>query len=382
MTAHPRVLVLDEPTSALDPQAAEDVLAALQRLVHDLGTTVLLAEHRLERVVQYADRVLHLPGDGRVVDGSPDQIMATAPIVPPVVELGRLAGWQPLPLSVRDARRAAGGLRATLSRTEPAARRGSAADRSPLVRTDALAVRYGETVALRGVDFAVRPGEIVALMGRNGAGKSSLLTALVGLVEPSGGTVTTGGLRPDRARPSEMVRAAGLVPQEPADLLYAASVADECREADADAAARELPRAAGPPGSRDRRRNPSPGPVRGPATLPGSGRRAGRRATRGAARRTDPGPGLHGQATADRDPARVGVDGVRTRGRARDPRRRTGGRTGHPRGRDRRRRGGVRRTDRRRRRRIARLRPQVAKVMAPQPWLTVGDVAAALGAAS
>ncbi|MGH8824334.1 MAG: energy-coupling factor ABC transporter ATP-binding protein, partial [Jiangellaceae bacterium] len=109
LTVHPQVLVLDEPTSALDPQAAEDVLAALQRLVHDLGTTVLLAEHRLERVVQYADRVLHLPGDGRVVDGRPDQIMATAPIVPPVVELGRLAGWRPLPLSVRDARRAAAG---------------------------------------------------------------------------------------------------------------------------------------------------------------------------------------------------------------------------------------------------------------------------------
>ena len=58
LTAHPRVLVLDEPTSALDPAAAEEVLAALQRLVHDLGLTVLLAEHRLERVVQYADRVV------------------------------------------------------------------------------------------------------------------------------------------------------------------------------------------------------------------------------------------------------------------------------------------------------------------------------------
>ena len=52
------MLVLDEPTSALDPTAAEEVLAALTRLVHDLGVTVLLAEHRLERVVQYADRVV------------------------------------------------------------------------------------------------------------------------------------------------------------------------------------------------------------------------------------------------------------------------------------------------------------------------------------
>ena len=61
LTAHPRVLVLDEPTSALDPAAAEEVLAAITRLVHDLGITVVIAEHRLERVVQYADRVVARP---------------------------------------------------------------------------------------------------------------------------------------------------------------------------------------------------------------------------------------------------------------------------------------------------------------------------------
>jgi energy-coupling factor transporter ATP-binding protein EcfA2 len=64
LTPHPKVLVLDEPTSALDPAAAEEVLAVLQRLVHDLGTTVLMAEHRLERVIQYADQVALLPAPG------------------------------------------------------------------------------------------------------------------------------------------------------------------------------------------------------------------------------------------------------------------------------------------------------------------------------
>ncbi|MFF4295789.1 ABC transporter ATP-binding protein [Streptomyces vinaceus] len=108
LTTHPRVLVLDEPTSALDPAAAEEVLAVLQRLVHDLGTTVLLAEHRLERVVQYADQVLLLPSPGAApVLGSPSEIMAVSPVHPPVVALGRLAGWSPLPLSIRDARRQA-----------------------------------------------------------------------------------------------------------------------------------------------------------------------------------------------------------------------------------------------------------------------------------
>ncbi|MYS02822.1 ABC transporter ATP-binding protein, partial [Streptomyces sp. DpondAA-F4a] len=89
LTPHPKVLVLDEPTSALDPAAAEEVLAVLQRLVHDLGTTVLMAEHRLERVVQYADQVLLLPSPGAApVLGAPADVMALSPVRPPVVELG------------------------------------------------------------------------------------------------------------------------------------------------------------------------------------------------------------------------------------------------------------------------------------------------------
>ncbi|MER6788189.1 ATP-binding cassette domain-containing protein [Streptomyces sp. NPDC000658] len=116
LTPHPRVLVLDEPTSALDPAAAEEVLAVLLRLVHDLGTTVLLAEHRLERVLQYADQVALLPAAGAApLLGAPADVMAVSPVFPPVVDLGRLAGWSPLPLTVRDARRRAAGLRERLA---------------------------------------------------------------------------------------------------------------------------------------------------------------------------------------------------------------------------------------------------------------------------
>ncbi|MEU2419555.1 ATP-binding cassette domain-containing protein [Streptomyces sp. NPDC007851] len=121
LTPHPGVLVLDEPTSALDPAAAEEVLAVLQRLVHDLGTTVFMAEHRLERVVQYADRVVLLPGAGAApVTGAPAEVMAVSPVCPPVVELGRLAGWSPLPMTVRDARRRAAPLRDRLTDRSPA----------------------------------------------------------------------------------------------------------------------------------------------------------------------------------------------------------------------------------------------------------------------
>ena len=82
-------------------------MAAVLRLVHDLGVTVLAAEHRLERVVEYADRLVVVDGS-RVQAGAPAEMLRTAPLAPPVVQLGRLAGWDPLPLSVRDARRLAG----------------------------------------------------------------------------------------------------------------------------------------------------------------------------------------------------------------------------------------------------------------------------------
>ncbi|MFR9756889.1 ATP-binding cassette domain-containing protein [Streptomyces sp. TR06-5] len=296
LTPHPKVLVLDEPTSALDPGAAEEVLAVLQRLVHDLGTTVLMAEHRLERVVQYADQVLLLPAPGAPPAlGDPATLMARAPVRPPVVELGRLAGWSPLPLSVRDARRRAAPLRQRLAvsadprtttpappentgpdghRTAPVAERGGTSSRTTptagparrmlrallpprrrpapggtapgappadggtaVAAAHGLAVRRGRTEVLRQLDLTVEAGETVALMGRNGAGKSTLLRTLVGMHEPAAGTLHVGGAAPHRTRPSALLHHVGLVPQDPRDLLYADTVAAECAAADKDASA-------------------------------------------------------------------------------------------------------------------------------------------------
>jgi energy-coupling factor transport system ATP-binding protein len=242
LTTHPRVLVLDEPTSALDPQAAEEVLATLQRLVHDLGLTVLLAEHRLERVVQYADRVVLVPGGSApVVSGTPQEVLRDAPVAPPVVELGRIAGWDPLPLSVRDARRRSAELRTRLAglpgpeSASPDRTAAPDAEAPTVAETAGLVVSYGRVPALRGVSTRLVGGEVVALMGRNGAGKSTLLKALVGMRRPSGGSVTVDGLSPADLRPSALLRHVGMVPQVPADLLYASSVGRECEQADHDA---------------------------------------------------------------------------------------------------------------------------------------------------
>ncbi|MFC5219051.1 ABC transporter ATP-binding protein [Streptomyces coerulescens] len=275
LTPHPSVLVLDEPTSALDPAAAEEVLAVLQRLVHDLGTTVLMAEHRLERVVQYADRIalLSSPGTAPIL-GTPADIMAVSPVYPPVVALGRLAGWTPLPLTVRDARRRATDLRQQLEnrtsiapegrgelRDQPQQTRSRRQPESPTpsgatphrwfrrketpttptsphaAEVQALSVTRDHIRALRHINLRLPLGETVALMGRNGAGKSTLLNTLVGLVAPTTGSVAVGGSVPHRTPPRDLVRRVGLVPQEPRDLLYADTVAAECTAADADAGA-------------------------------------------------------------------------------------------------------------------------------------------------
>jgi energy-coupling factor transporter ATP-binding protein EcfA2 len=244
LTASPQVLVLDEPTSALDPAAAEEVLSALARLVHDVGLTVLVAEHRLERVLPFADRVVTVPGDGgAVVAATPADAMVGAPVAPPIVHLGRLAGWSPLPLSVRDARRLAGPLRARLAAgavTSPAAPSvgGEMPPRSPLpvvATARRLRATYGSIVALRDVEVDLRPGEVTALMGRNGSGKSTLLAHLAGARRPDAGDVRILGKRPDRLDPRRLIRHVGLLPQDPALLLWATTVAEECASADHDA---------------------------------------------------------------------------------------------------------------------------------------------------
>ncbi|MCW2815152.1 MAG: ykoD [Nocardioides sp.] len=231
LTMHPRLLVLDEPTSALDPTASEDVLATLTRLVHDLGVSVLLAEHRLERVVPFADRMVLMTGDGTVAVGAPADLLATSPVVPPIVELGRAAGWSPLPLTVRDARR----LARTLTLPEPPPE--PVLHHEPLLLATGLGVVHGTTVALREVDVTLHAGRVTALMGRNGAGKSTLLWALQGTRKRRTGAIDLDGADTAVLDPAGRRGRVALLPQTASDLLYLETVAEEC--------------AAGGPGTRE-----------------------------------------------------------------------------------------------------------------------------------
>lgn len=234
LVAHPKVLVLDEPTSALDPTAADDVLAALQRLVHDVGITVVLSEHRLERVLQYADRMIAIDAAGHARIESPREIMATSTSVPPIVELAQRLGWTAMPLTVREARLAAGDLRAKLEVAAPPLRLVPASP-SITIAVDRATVRYGSFTALHEVSMEIRAGEVCALMGRNGAGKSTLLRLLSGALSPTAGSVRVGAGSPATLRGAKLPKSIGVVPQQPGDLLLGLRVSQECRDADRDA---------------------------------------------------------------------------------------------------------------------------------------------------
>ncbi len=222
LTMQPRILLLDEPTSQLDPQAAHDVLSMVADLRAELGLTVVVCEHRLERLIQYADRVMRVPGDGSIKISMARDAMTQLPSASPVTAIGRALGWTPLPLSVAEARRFAGPRAVSTSTNGHATpARGDA-----VVSIRRLSVQLGETRALRDVSLNLHEGELVALMGRNGAGKTTLLRALAGLIEAAAGALTFAR----QEFVADRYRHCAYVAQNPSSMLYHATVADEVED--------------------------------------------------------------------------------------------------------------------------------------------------------
>jgi len=219
LAGRPRVVLLDEPTSQLDPVAGDELVWLLRRLNEEWGTAVVLSEHRLERCLGHADRVIAVQDGAIACDAPPRDFLAWAAsdapaLLTPAARLFARAGLRPAPSGVKDARAtlrshglladetAIGGAAPAVETSVPGAgplaalRRGlRRGDRRP----DVLALRDlwhelpGGRAILRAVDLEIAPGERVALMGRNGAGKSTLLRHAAGLQKPTRGDVRTPG---------------------------------------------------------------------------------------------------------------------------------------------------------------------------------------------
>jgi energy-coupling factor transporter ATP-binding protein EcfA2 len=221
LVLRPRIVLLDEPTSQLDPVAGDELIGLIRRLNEEWGLAVVLAEHRLERCLAAADRVLAMDGGRVAFDGRPgpflDWALESDPaLATPAARLFDLAGLRPSPVSVKEARERLAPAPTSVAPAPPGVPTGARGGEVLSIRDLWVALDTGDALrdVLRGVSLQVHAGETVALMGRNGAGKTTLLRAVAGLVEPVRGRVQT-------------ERGCALLPQAPGDLFVRERVAEE-----------------------------------------------------------------------------------------------------------------------------------------------------------
>jgi energy-coupling factor transport system ATP-binding protein len=227
LVTRPSLVLLDEPTSQLDPVAGDELIWLLRRLNEEWGVAVLLAEHRLERCLAAADRVVAMDAGAVSFDGSPAEFLAWSQaadpaLTTPAARLFSLAGIDPLPVGVRAARRTLESSSAPPPTAGPHPGKGEGGGIRPpsavALSARALWVELERDEqphdVLRGIDLTVNRGERVALMGRNGAGKSTLLKTAAALLDPVAGKL-------------EVPAGIALLTQNPSDYLVRERVGDE-----------------------------------------------------------------------------------------------------------------------------------------------------------
>ena len=244
MAMQPEVLILDEPTSQLDPIAASDFLNTVRKINLELGTTVIITEHRLEDILPYADRAIVM-GTGEILaDGAPGAVcqtlyekqdaMFTAMPTPVRVFYGS-GGTGECPLTVREGR-------SWLSRAfeenppkiaEPTPEEAMPEEFDAAVSMKEVWFRYEKDSPdiLRGVNMQVPRGSLYAIVGGNGAGKSTTLKAICGTCRAYRGRVLIDGKPLQKYKPSELFRGKlAMLPQDPKSLFVKKTVREDLQE--------------------------------------------------------------------------------------------------------------------------------------------------------
>jgi energy-coupling factor transporter ATP-binding protein EcfA2 len=224
MALHPRLLALDEPTSQLDPWGADEVMAALERLNADLNVTIVVAEHRLDRLLPLMDSLTWLDGGRIRTRGGLDEVVPRLPetALPPMIKLARRLDIRPIPRTIKAFKHSLNGWNAP-----PAPAGTQAVSSAPMIESAGVEVRAGKHQLLGGIDLVARSGEIVALMGRNGSGKTTLLRTIFGFIRPDRGRVVAAGLDMATASPAELGARAAYLPQRSGAVLFNETVRAE-----------------------------------------------------------------------------------------------------------------------------------------------------------
>ena len=227
MAMQPSVLILDEPTSQLDPIAAADFLSTVGRINRELGTTVIMTEHRLEDVFPMSDRVLVMDGGRIIADGAPAEIGAALRrerhsmfyAMPSAMRVwAAVPGDRPCPVTVRDGRSWLEE-RAEKNGLLPVPEREYRSGGETVVSLEDVWFKYEKNAPdiVKGLSLELRRGELFALLGGNGTGKTTTLSLIAGLQKPYRGTVRTDGR-------------VGVLPQNPQALFVKKTVREDLLE--------------------------------------------------------------------------------------------------------------------------------------------------------
>ena len=223
LAAQPKVLLLDEPTSQLDPQSADEVLQFITSLKEKLGITVIISEHRLERLLPYTDNVIFIGEDHKVAFGPPGEIIPETELAPPIVSIGKKLKLKPLPLVPAEFPEI--NVNGVVDGGERTRENGQIFEEG-LLSIENLSTTINGKKILDNISLQLNYGEILTLVGKNGSGKTTLLRSILGLI-PSIGEVNLRGERISDLPPDGLIQHFAYLPQNPNDLLFAESILEE-----------------------------------------------------------------------------------------------------------------------------------------------------------
>ncbi len=251
MVMHPDLLILDEPTSQLDPIAASDFLETVRKINRDIGTTVIITEHRLEDIIPWADQI-YVMDEGRIIKkGNPKEIghalkemkhdMFLAMPTPMQIFAGVESDLD-CPLTVSQGRR---WMQKELGDPYVRRERKSTATDSlfvkkkekdkgiPEIRLKDVWFRYEKNLpdVVKGLNLDVKKGEIFAMVGGNGTGKSTSMSLIARIRFPYRGKIYLEGKEIGKYSDEELYHGfLGVMPQNPQSLFVKKTVREDLYE--------------------------------------------------------------------------------------------------------------------------------------------------------
>lgn len=252
MAMHPSLLILDEPTSQLDPIAASDFLETVKKINRDIGTTVIITEHRLQDIIPFADKVFVMDQGKLITEGTPGEIglelkrrehgmFLSMPV--PMQIFASVDSNLACPLTVSDGRmwmqeylnlhpEVVRGREIREAQAEETQNRkqGKNKKEKPAIEVKEVWFRYEKESAdvIRDLSFQVKKGEFYAVVGGNGTGKSTTLSLLCRIRAPYRGKIILDGQDIRKFSDRELYNGyLGVLPQNPQSLFLKKTVLED-----------------------------------------------------------------------------------------------------------------------------------------------------------